>query len=74
MQIQCVSVVESVRYCGKVGRENGAMECLYGVTHNCTYYAGILQKGERSRAVRSYADITREDVKMPLKKKRLIIS
>ena len=32
-----------------------------------------LEKGEKSRAVRRYADITREDVQTPLEKNRLII-
>ena len=50
------------------------MECLEGWTHNGTYDAIILEKGEMSRAVRSYADVTREDVKMPLGQNRLIIS
>ena len=39
-----------------------------------TYDAAVLDKGERSRAVRSYADVTREDVKTPLGQNRLIIS
>ena len=50
---------ESVGDCGKVGKKNGAMECLDGGTHNGTYDAVILEKGERSRAVSSYADVTR---------------
>ena len=60
--------------CGKSGRENGAMDCSDIVTHNGTYDSVILDKGERSRAVRSYANVTREDVKTPLGKNRLIIS
>ena len=60
--------------CGKVGRKNSAMECPDIGTHNGTYDAVILEKGERSRAIRSYADVTREDVKTPLGKNRLIIS
>ena len=43
-------------------------------TRNGTYDAVILEKGDRSWAVRSYADVTREDVKTPLGKNRLIIS
>ena len=39
--------------CGKVGKKNGAMECPNGGTYNGTYDAVILEKGERSRAVRS---------------------
>ena len=50
------------------------MECPDGGTHNGTYNVVILEKVERSRAVRSYADVTREDVKTPLGKNRLIIS
>ena len=49
------------------------MECPNGRTHNGTYDAIILEKVERSRAVRSYDDVTREDVKTPLGKNRLII-
>ena len=59
--------------CGKVGRENGAMECPNGWTHNGTYNDVILEKGESSRAVKSYADVTREDVKTQLGKNRLIL-
>ena len=51
----------SVGDCRKVGRGNGAMECPGGGTHNGTDDAVILEKGERSRAVSSYADVTRED-------------
>ena len=57
-----------------MGRGNGAKECLDGGTYNVMYNAFILKIGERSRAVRSYADITREDVKTPLGQNRLIIS
>ena len=53
---------EFVGGCDKVGRGNGAMECPDGGTHNGTDDAVILEKGERSRAVSSYADVTREDV------------
>ena len=38
-----------------------------------TYDTVKLEKGEKSRAVRSYADVTREDVQTPLGKNRLII-
>ena len=50
------------------------MEFPDGGTHNGTYDAVLLEKGKRSRAVMSYADITREDLKTPLGKNRLIIS
>ena len=64
----------TVGYCDKAGRENGAMECQDIGTHNGTYYAVISEKTERSRAVRSYADVTREDVKMSLEGNIIIIS
>ena len=38
-----------------------------------TYDAVKLEKGEKSRAVRSYADITTEYVQTPLGQNRLII-
>ena len=38
-----------------------------------TYDAVKLERGEKSQAVRSYADVTREDVNTPLGKNRLII-
>ena len=50
---------ECVCDCDKVGRINGANQCPDGGTHNVTYNAVILDKGERSWAVRSYADVTR---------------
>ena len=65
---------ECVGDCDKVGRGNSAKELPDGVTHNGTYDAVILEKGERSQAVSSYADVTREDVKTPLGFNRLIIS
>ena len=65
---------ECVGGCGKAGRENGAMECPDIGTRKYTYDAIMLEKGERSQAVRSYADVTREDVKTPLGKNILIIS
>ena len=45
------------------------MACPDGGTHKGTYDDVILDKSERPRAVSSYADITREDVKTPLGKK-----
>ena len=65
---------ECVGDCDKVGRKNGAKECLDGGTHNGMYNAVILEKGERSRAVKSYADVTKVDVKTPLGQNRIIIS
>ena len=50
------------------------MDFPNGGTHKGTYDAVILEKGERSWAARSYADITREDVKMQLGQNILIIS
>ena len=50
------------------------MEYPDGGTHNSTYDAVKLEKEERARAVRSYNDVTRKDVKTPLGKNRLIIS
>ena len=44
---------ECVGDCGKTGRENG------------TYDAIKLEKGGKLREVRSYADVTREDVQTP---------
>ena len=60
--------------CDKVGRKNGAKEYPDGGTHNGTYDAVILEKGERSWAVRSYSDMARGYVETPLGKNRLIIS
>ena len=39
----------------------------------CTYDAVKLEKGDKSWVVRSYADITREDVHTPLGKNKLTI-
>ena len=64
---------EFVGNCGKVERKKCAMECPDGGTHNGTYNDVILKKRDRSRVVRSYSDITREDVKTPLGTNRLII-
>ena len=52
----------TVGYCGKTGRKNGAIECSNIRVRKGTYDAVKLEKGEKSRAVRSYADVTREDV------------
>ena len=54
-----VCAQECVGDCGKVGRGNGAIMCPDVGTHNCTYNSVILEKGERSRAVRSYTDVAR---------------
>ena len=64
---------ECVGYCGKTGRENGDMESSNIGLRRCMYDAVELEKGEMSRAVRSYADVTWEDVQMPLRQNRLII-
>ena len=45
--------------CGRTGRKNGAMECSNIRACKGTYDAVKLEKGEKSRAVRSYADVTR---------------
>ena len=65
---------ESVGDCGKAGRENGAMECSNVGARKGTYDAVKLEKGEKSWEVRSYADVTREDVQTPLGQNRLIIT
>ena len=49
------------------------MKCSNIGARKVNYDALKLEKGEKSRAVRSYADITKEDVQMPLGKNRLII-
>ena len=49
------------------------MECSNIGTRKGTYDAVKLGKREKSRAVRSYADVTRVDVKTPLGQNRLII-
>ena len=54
-------------------RKNGAKYCPNRGTHNVTYNAVILDKGDKSRAVRSYAAVTRENVKTPLAQNRLIV-
>ena len=52
---------------------NGAIECSNIGVRRGTYDDVKLEKGEKSWAVRSYADVTREDVQNPLGKNRLII-
>ena len=64
----------SVGDCGKAGRKNGAMECSNIGVRKGTYDAVKLEKGEKSRAVRSYNDVTREDLQTPLGQNRLIIT
>ena len=59
--------------CGNTGRKNGAMECPNIGVRRGTYDTVKLEKGEKSRAVRSYADVTREGVQTPLGQNRLII-
>ena len=59
--------------CGEAGRKNGAMECSNIMARKGTYDVVELEKGEKSWAVRIYADVTREDVQTPLGKNRLII-
>ena len=62
----------TIGYFGKSGSKNCAMECSNIGAPKGTYDAVILDKGERLRVVRSYADVTREDVQTPLGKNRLI--
>ena len=64
---------ECVGGCGKTVRKNGSMECSNIGVRRGTYDAVKLDKGETSRAVRSYADVTREDVQTSLGQNRLII-
>ena len=49
------------------------MECPNIGLRRGTYDTVKLEKGEISRAVRSYAGVTREDVQTPLGKNILII-
>ena len=56
----------SVGDCGKTGRENGAMECSNIGVRRDTYDAVKLEKGGKSHTVRSYAEVTTEDVQTPL--------
>ena len=60
--------------CGKTGRKNGAMECSNIGVRKGMYNAVKLEKGEKSRAVRSYAGVTREYMQTPLGKNILIIT
>ena len=57
-----------------MGRESFPNECPNGGTHNGTYNAITLERGERSQVVMSYAEVTREYGKTPLGQNRLIIS
>ena len=65
---------ESVGDCGNIGKKNGAMDCSNIGLRRGTYDTVKLEKGENSRAVRRYADVTREDVQAPLGQNRLIIT
>ena len=65
---------ECVGDCDKVIKESGDKECPKGGTHDGTYNAIRLDKGEMSQEVSSYADVTREDVNMTLGENRRIIS
>ena len=49
------------------------MDCTNIGVRRGTYNTVNLEKGEMSRAVRSYADVTREDVQTPLGQNRLVI-
>ena len=42
------------------------MECSNVGARKGTYNAIILEKGEKPRAVSTYADVTREDLQKPL--------
>ena len=59
---------EFVGDCGKTVSKNGAMKCPNIGVHRGTYDTVKLENGEKSGAVRSYADVTREDVQTPLGK------
>ena len=48
------------------------MKCSNIGVRRGTYNVVKLEKGENSQAVRSYSDVTREDVQTPLGKNRLI--
>ena len=65
---------ECVGDCGRTGRKNGDMECSNIGVRRGTYDTVKLERGENSRAVRSYADVTREDLQTPLQQNRLIIT
>ena len=64
--------VRSVGDCGKTGRGNGAMECSNIGVRRGKYDTVKLEKGEKSRAVRSIACVTREDVQTPFEQNILI--
>ena len=49
------------------------MECSNIGAHKGTCDGIKLEKGEKSRAVRSYTEVTMEDVHTPLGQNRLII-
>ena len=67
-----ISPQEFVGDCSETERGNGAMESLNIEVRKGTYDAVKLEKVDTSRAVRSYADVTREDVQTPLGQNRLI--
>ena len=54
-------------------KKNGAMECSNIGARKGTYDAITLEKGEESRAVRIYADGTKENVQTSLGENILII-
>ena len=56
---------ECVGDCGKIGRENGAMECPVIGKRKGIYNAVILEKVKRSRKDSSYAEVTSEYFKTP---------
>ena len=49
------------------------MECPNIVVRRGTYDTVKLEKGEMSQTVRSYADVTREDLQTPIGQNILII-
>ena len=59
--------------CWKAGKKNGAMDCSIIRARKGTYDAVKLNHGERSREIRSYNDVTRDDVQTPLGQNRLMI-
>ena len=77
--IKCIEKLQSTFFnmtvgdCGMTGRENGDIE--YSNIRVCrgTYNAVKLEKGDKSRVVRNYSDVTREDVQTLLGQNRLII-
>ena len=60
--MKIIAIAIYVGDCEKLGRESYPKECPYGGTHNGTYGVVVFEKGERSRAVRSYVDVTRGNV------------